>query len=34
MTKCYAIAKKGTSKAERSLAFSNDLKEEIKSSFR
>ena len=30
--KCYAIAKKGTSKAERSLAFSN-LKEEIKSSF-
>ena len=30
--KCYAIAKKGTSKAERSLAFSN-LKEEIKLSF-
>ncbi|MDB4092732.1 polyribonucleotide nucleotidyltransferase [Flavobacteriaceae bacterium] len=30
--KCYTIAKKGTSKAERSLAFSN-LKEEIKSSF-
>ena len=30
--KCYAIAKKGTSKAERSLAFS-DLKEEIKASF-
>ena len=30
--KCYAIAKKGTSKAERSLAFS-DLKEEVKASF-
>ena len=30
--KCYAIAKKGTSKAERSLAFSN-LKEEVKASF-
>ena len=30
--KCYTIAKKGTSKAERSLAFSS-LKEEIKSSF-
>ena len=30
--KCYAIAKKGTSKAERSLAFSN-LKDEIKTSF-
>ena len=30
--KCYAIAKKGTGKAERSLAFS-ELKEEIKSTF-
>ena len=30
--KCYAIAKKGTSKAERSLAFAN-LKEELKASF-
>ncbi len=30
--KCYAIAKKGTSKAERSLAFS-EVKEEIKASF-
>ena len=30
--KCYEIAKKGTSKAERSLAFSN-LKEEVKASF-
>ena len=30
--KCYAIAKKGTGKAERSLAFS-ELKEEIKASF-
>jgi polyribonucleotide nucleotidyltransferase len=30
--KCYAIAKEGTSKAERSLAFS-DLKEEVKASF-
>ena len=30
--KCYAIAKKGTSKAERSLAFS-ELKEEVKASF-
>jgi polyribonucleotide nucleotidyltransferase len=30
--KCYAIAKKGTGKAERSLAFS-ELKDEIKSSF-
>jgi len=30
--KCYAIAKKGTSKAERSLAFS-DLKDEVKASF-
>ena len=30
--KCYAIAKKGTSKAERSLAFS-EVKEEVKSSF-
>mgnify|MGYP003964913591 CR=1 FL=1 len=30
--KCYAIAKKGTGKAERSLAFS-ELKDEIKASF-
>tara|TARA_B110000116_G_C16798221_1_gene568326 strand:+ start:2172 stop:4301 length:2130 start_codon:yes stop_codon:yes gene_type:complete len=30
--KCYAIAKKGTSKAERSAAFS-DIKEEVKASF-
>ena len=30
--KCYAIAKKGTSKAERSLAFS-ELKDEVKASF-
>ena len=30
--KCYEIAKKGTSKAERSIAFS-DLKEEIKATF-
>jgi polyribonucleotide nucleotidyltransferase len=30
--KCYVIAKKGTGKAERSLAFS-ELKDEIKSSF-
>ena len=30
--KCYAIAKKGTSKAERSAAFA-DVKEEVKSSF-
>ena len=30
--KCYAIAKKGTSKAERSAAFS-EIKEEIKASF-
>jgi polyribonucleotide nucleotidyltransferase len=30
--KCYAIAKKGTSKAERSLAFSK-LKDEVKASF-
>ncbi len=30
--KCYAIAKKGTSKAERSAAFS-DVKEEVKASF-
>ncbi len=30
--KCYAIAKKGTGKAERSLAFSQ-LKDEIKASF-
>jgi len=30
--KCYAIAKKGTSKAERSLAFS-EVKEEVKASF-
>ena len=30
--KCYAIAKKGTSKAERSAAFSN-VKEEVKASF-
>ena len=30
--KCYAIAKKGTSKAERSLAFA-EVKEEIKASF-
>ena len=30
--KCYAIAKKGTSKAERGLAFSN-LKEEVKALF-
>ena len=30
--KCYAIAKKGTSKAERSTAFS-ELKEEVKASF-
>ena len=30
--KCYAIAKQGTSKAERSLAFSN-VKEEVKESF-
>ena len=30
--KCYAIAKKGTSKAERSAAFA-ELKEEIKNSF-
>ena len=30
--KCYAIAKKGTSKAERSTAFA-DVKEEVKASF-
>ena len=30
--KCYAIAKKGTSKAERSAAFA-DVKEEVKASF-
>ena len=30
--KCYAIAKKGTSKAERSAAFS-EVKEEVKASF-
>ena len=30
--KCYAIAKKGTSKAERSSAFA-DVKEEVKASF-
>jgi len=30
--KCYAVAKQGTSKKERSIAFS-DLKEELKSSF-
>ncbi|MCF6213392.1 MAG: polyribonucleotide nucleotidyltransferase [Flavobacteriaceae bacterium] len=30
--KCYAIAKKGTSKAERSLAFS-EVKEEVKATF-
>jgi polyribonucleotide nucleotidyltransferase len=30
--KCYAIAKKGTSKAERSAAFA-ELKEEVKASF-
>ena len=30
--KCYAIAKKGTSKAERSTAFAN-VKEEVKASF-
>ena len=30
--KCYAIAKKGTGKAERSLAFS-ELKDEVKASF-
>ena len=30
--KCYAIAKKGTSKAERSLAFA-EVKEEVKASF-
>ncbi len=30
--KCYAIAKLGTSKVERSLAFS-EVKEEIKASF-
>ena len=30
--KCYAIAKKGTSKAERSAAFA-EVKEEVKSSF-
>ena len=30
--KCYAIAKKGTSKAERSAAFAN-LKEEVEASF-
>ncbi len=30
--KCYAIAKKGTGKAERSLAFS-EIKDEIKASF-
>ena len=30
--KCYAIAKKGTSKAERSLAFSS-LKEDVKALF-
>ncbi len=30
--KCYAIAKKGTSKAERSLAFSK-VKEEVKATF-
>jgi polyribonucleotide nucleotidyltransferase len=30
--KCYAIAKKGTSKAERGAAFA-DLKEEVKASF-
>ena len=31
--KCYAIAKKGTSKAERSTAFA-EVKEEVKASFR
>ena len=30
--KCYAIAKKGTSKAERSAAFA-EVKEELKASF-
>jgi polyribonucleotide nucleotidyltransferase len=30
--KCYAIAKKGTSKAERGAAFA-EVKEEVKASF-